>query len=179
MIEGIKRKYFWNSCFKILPFFFFNTNPYIPDRRNTRFLWWLAPSIDGLWRKSGKQLLRQKIRLYRKQFADLQILRYRVPRFWGFVPQTKRIGLLFDVKRLIETSFSIRMASTTPMILPDVGGLSIPAIMEIRTLLISWLWKCTSSGYGSPMAFIITMAAKVVPGIYSWILQQAVQSVDT
>ena len=84
-----------------------------------------------------------------EQFADLQILRYKVPEFETLTLKQKEL-----VYYLTQAALEGRD------ILFDQNGkynLRIRVTNRLPTLKI---WKCTSNGYGSPMAFIIIMVWK-------------------
>ena len=96
-----------------------------------------------------------------EQFADLQILRYKVPEFETLTLKQKELvyyltqaalegrDILFDqngkynlrIRRMLESLFT-------------------PIIKVTNRLPTLKIWKCTSNGYGSPMAFIIIMVWK-------------------
>ena len=95
-----------------------------------------------------------------EQFADLQILRYRVPGFEDLSLKQKELVYYLTEAALQGRDILFDQNGKYNLTIRRMLELSIPAIREIRILLISRLWKCTSSGYGSLTAFIITMAAK-------------------
>ena len=92
-----------------------------------------------------------------EQFADLQILRYKVPEFETLTLKQKELvyyltqaalegrDILFDQ----NGKYNLRIRRMLEAI-----------IRETSRLPTSKIWKCTSNGYGSPMVFIIITAWK-------------------
>ena len=93
-----------------------------------------------------------------EQFADLQILRYKVPEFETLTLKQKELvyyltqaalegrDILFDQ----NGKYNLRIRRMLEAVYTHYQG-------DKST---SKIWKCTSNGYGSPMAFIIIMVWK-------------------
>lgn len=102
----------------------------------------------------------EKIDYTVEQFADLQILRYRVPGFEDLSLKQKELVYYLTEAALQGRDILFDQNGKYNLTIRRMLEAVYTGYKEIRILLISRLWKCTSSGYGSLTAFIITMAAK-------------------
>ena len=95
-----------------------------------------------------------------EQFADLQILRYKVPEFETLTLKQKELvyyltqaalegrDILFDQ----NGKYNLRIRRMLEAVYTNYKG--------DKSAPTSKIWKCTSNGYGSPMVFIIITAWK-------------------
>ena len=95
-----------------------------------------------------------------EQFADLQILRYKVPEFETLTLKQKELVYYLTQAALEGRDILFDQNGKYNLRIRRMLEAVYPIIKETSRLPTSKIWKCTSNGYGSPMVFIITMVRR-------------------